>query len=139
MIAAEDLNVAGLVQNRRLARAIAAQGFGTAVRQLSYKTIWRCGQLIKANRFYPSSKTCSDCGAVKAKLVLSERKFVCEECGVVIDRDENAARNLLHLAVSRTERLNACGGTVRPGLAGHVPMKQEPGTAYAGQTGAAVR
>jgi putative transposase len=134
VIAAEDLNVAGMVRNRRLARAIADQGFSTAVQQLSYKTIWRGGRLIKADRWFPSSKTCSDCGAVKTKLALSERTFVCEECGAVIDRDENAARNLLYLAVSGTERVNACGGTVSPGLAGHVLVKQEPGAAYAGET-----
>ena len=58
-------------------------------------------------------------------------------CGLVIDRDVNAARNLLQLAVSGTESQNACGGTVRPGLAGLVPVNQEPGTALAGQTGTA--
>ena len=63
--------------------------------------------------------------------------YVCESCGMVIDRDVNAARNLLNLAASGTERLNACGGTVRPSLAGRVPVKQEPGTAHAGQTGTA--
>jgi putative transposase len=56
-----------------------------------------------------------------------------------MDRDENAARNLLALAASGAERLNACGGTVRPGIAGHIPVKQEPGTALAGQTGTASR
>jgi putative transposase len=134
-IVAEDLNVAGMVRNRRLARAIADQGFATIVRLLGYKTTWRGGQLIKADRWFPSSKTCSGCGSAKDKLALSERTFVCTECGLVIDRDENAARNLLYLAVSGTERLNACGGTVRPSLAGRVPVKQEPGSAYAGQTG----
>lgn len=133
-VVAEDLNVAGMTRNRRLARAIADQGFGQARRMLGYKTAWNGGQLIVAGRWYPSSKTCSACGAVKAKLSLSERTFRCD-CGLVLDRDVNAARNLLHLAVSGTEGLNACGGTVRPGLAGHVPVNQEPGTALAGQTG----
>jgi putative transposase len=134
-VVAEDLNVAGMICNRRLARAVADQGFGAAVRMLGYKTRWNGGRLILADRWYPSSKTCSGCGAVKAKLALSERTYQCAACGLILDRDVNAARNLLGLAVSGTERINACGGTVRPGLAGHVPVNQEPGTAPAGKTG----
>jgi putative transposase len=65
---------------------------------------------------------------VKAKLSLAERTFRCD-CGLVIDRDVNAARNLLYLAASGAESRNACGGTVRPGFAGRVPVKQEPGAA----------
>jgi putative transposase len=137
-VVAEDLNVAGMTRNRRLARAICDQGFGATVRMLGYKTAWTGGRLIKAGRWFPSSKTCSACGAVKTKLTLAERRFACETCGVITDRDVNAARNLLKLAVSGTDSLNACGGTVRPGLAGYVPVKQEPGTARAGQTGTAV-
>ena len=72
---------------------------------------------------------------VKAKLALSERTFTCEVCGIVLDRDVNAAPNLLKLAASGAESQNACGGTVRPGLAGHDPVKQEPGTVHAGETG----
>jgi putative transposase len=136
-VVAEDLNVAGLTRNRRLARAIADQGFGRARRMLGYKTTWNGGRLVLADRFYPSSKACSGCGTVKAKLALSERTFTCEACGLVTGRDENAARNLLHLAASGAERRNACGGTVRPGSAGRVPVKQEPGTAHAGKTGTA--
>ena len=129
--------MAGLVRNRRLARAISDQGFAQARRMLAYKTTWRSGRLVTADRFFPSSKMCSGCGAVKAKLALSERTYVCTACGLVIGRDVNAARNLLKLAASGAESQNACGGTVRPGLAGHVPAKQEPGTAPAGKTGTA--
>ena len=136
-VVAEDLNVAGMVRSRSLARAVSDQGFGEARRMLGYKTTWNGGRLILADRWFPSSKTCSACGTVKAKLTLHVRVYVCEACGVVIDRDENAARNLLHLAASGADRINARGGTVRPGLAGHVPAKQEPGTADAGQTGIA--
>lgn len=136
VVVAEDLNVAGMTRNRTLARAIADQGFGEARRMLTYKATWTGGQLVVVGRFYPSSKTCSGCGTVKAKLALSERTFACSNCGLVMDRDVNAARNLLHLAVSGTESLHACGGTVRPGAAGHVPVKQEPGAADAGGTGA---
>ena len=136
-VVAEDLNVAGMVRNRSLARAVSDQGFGQARRMLGYKTTWNGGTLIPADRWFPSSKTCSGCGAVKAKLALSERTYVCTECGLVLDRDVNAAANLLKLAASGAERLNACGGTVRPRLARRVPSKQEPGTAHAGETGTA--
>jgi putative transposase len=138
-IVCEDLNVAGLVANRRLARAIADQGFGAARRMLAYKTTWYGGRLIVADRWYPSSKTCSGCGMVKAKLPLSERTYRCDHCGLTLGRDVNAARNLLTLAASGAERLTACGGTVRPGSAGHDPVKQEPGTAPTGKTGTAAR
>jgi len=104
---------------------------------LSYKTTWNGGRLILAARFFPSSKTCSDCGAVKAKLALSERSYVCAVCGMVLDRDLNAARNLLTLAASGADRINACRAQVRPGHAGHQAMKQEPGTAHMGKTGTA--
>ena len=136
-IIAEELNVAGMTRNRRLARAIADQGFGTARRMLGYKAAWNGGRLVVAGRWFPSSKTCSGCGDVKAKLALSERTYRCGHCGLALDRDVNAARNLLYLAASGAERLNACGGTVRPGSAGHVPLNQEPGTAHAGKTGTA--
>jgi putative transposase len=137
-VVAEDLNVAGMVKNRRLARAISDQGFGEARRMLGYKAAWAGGVLVLADRFYPSSKTCSACGWRKPSLALAERTFACETCGHEEDRDVNAARNLLKLAGSGPERVNACGGTVRPRLARRVPVKQEPGTAHAGQTGTAV-
>jgi putative transposase len=137
-VVTEDLNVTGMTRNRRLARAVSDQGFGEARRMLGYKTVWNGGTLIVAGRWFPSSRTCSACGTVKAKLSLSERTFRCESCGLVMDRDVNAARNLLRLAASGAERVNACGGTVRPGVAGRVPVKQEPGTRKRGQTGTAV-
>jgi IS605 OrfB family transposase len=136
-VVTEDLNVAGMARNRALARAIADQGFATARRMLGYKTTWNSGRLIIADRWFPSSKLCSGCGAVKAKLALSERVYRCDSCGLAEDRDVNAARNLLALAASGAESINACGGTARPGPAGHDPQKQEPGTAPAGKTGTA--
>jgi putative transposase len=138
-IVAEDLNVTGMLANRRLARAVADQGFGEARRMLGYKTTRNGGRLVVADRWYPSSKMCSACGWRKPSLTLAERTFTCEACGLVLDRDENAARNLRDLAASGAERLNACGGTVRPGHAGPVPVKQEPGTAAADETGTAAR
>lgn len=136
-VVVEDLNVAGMIRNKTLGRAVYDQGFGTARRMLRYKTAQDGGALIVADRFYPSSKTCSACGWRKPSLTLAERTFACENCGHAEDRDVNAARNLLSLAASGAERLNACGGTVRPGLARLDPVKQEPGTAHAGQTGTA--
>ena len=143
-VVAEDLNVAGMTRNRRLARAICDQGFGEARRMLGYKTQWNGGRLIVADRFYPSSKTCSGCGAVKAKLPLHVRVYECEHCGLVFDRDVNAARNLLHLGTASgagtgLTEANACGAQVRPSPAGHRAMNQEPGTAPAGKTGTAAR
>ncbi len=136
-IVCEDLNVAGLTRNRRLARAISDQGFGAARRMLAYKATWSGGQLILADRFYPSSKTCSGCGTVKAKLALSERTYRCASCGLVLDRDVNAALNLRNLAASGAERRNACGGTARPGYTGRVPANQEPGTPTGARPGTA--
>ena len=136
-VVAEDLNVTGMMANRRLARAVSDQGFGEARRQLGYKTARSGGTLMIAGRWYPSSKTCSGCGWRKPSLTLAERRFTCQACGLVMDRDQNAARNLLTLAASGAESENACGGTVRPRLARHAPVNQEPGTAPAGQTGTA--
>ena len=136
-IVCEDLNVAGMVRNRALARALADQGFGQARRMLAYKTAWNGGRLILADRWYPSSKTCSGCGAVKTKLALSERTYHCEHCGLALDRDVNAAVNLLHLAASGADSLNAGRARARPSPAGHRAATQEPGTADAGQAGTA--
>jgi putative transposase len=136
-VVVEDLNVTGMLANRSLARAIADQGFYTARRMLAYKTTWAGGRLIVADRWYPSSKTCSACGRRKPSLTLSERTFTCDECGLSLGRDVNAATNLHNLAASGAESLNACGGDVRPGPAGRTPVKQEPGTASADQTGTA--
>jgi IS605 OrfB family transposase len=132
----EHLNVAGMQQNRRLARAIADAGFAELRRQLTYKTTWAGTRLVQADRFYPSSKTCSACGTVKAKLPLSARLFYCENCSIWIDRDLNAACNLAALvtklvAVSGPETVNARGGDTSPGLAGQTPTKREPRTSRA--------
>jgi putative transposase len=137
-VVVEDLNVTGMVSNKKLARAVSDQGFGTARRMLNYKTQQHGGTLVVADWWYPSSKTCSNCGSVKAKLTLSDRVFACDACGHRQDRDVNAARNLLSLAASGAERLNARGAVVRPGPAGHAVLKREPGTCSTrGKTGTA--
>lgn len=93
-IVVEDLNVSGVVKNRRLSRAIQDSGFGEFRRQLEYKSRFKGNKLVFADRFFPSSKTCSSCGYKKDKLDLSERVFACESCGFTADRDLNAALNL---------------------------------------------
>jgi putative transposase len=105
VIVIEDLAVANMLRNRRLARHIAGAAWAQIRRQLTYKTQWAGVRLIVADRWFASSKTCSGCGAVKAKLGLSERTFVCTACGVVLDRDLNAARNLAALAAAGTGEL----------------------------------
>jgi putative transposase len=110
-IVIEDLNVSGLMKNRRLARAIADVGFYEFRRQLEYKCQWYGSNLVVAPRTFPSSKLCSECGHKKSELSLSEREYHCEECGLRIDRNLNAALNLV--AVSLPETQNACGEDVR--------------------------
>ncbi|NNV04877.1 RNA-guided endonuclease TnpB family protein [Geobacillus sp. C56-T2] len=90
----ESLNTLGMLKNRKLSKAIQEQTFHELKRQMEYKCAWNGIKFILADRFFPSSKTCSHCGAVKEKLSLSERTFVCDECGNHIDRDVNASRNL---------------------------------------------
>jgi putative transposase len=97
-IVIEDLHVAGMIRNKRLARHIAQLGMGEFRRQLTYKAAEASARLIVADRWYPSSKTCSACGAVRAKLTLAEREFACQSCGARMDRDLNAALNLAALA-----------------------------------------
>ncbi|MFJ8142448.1 IS607 family element RNA-guided endonuclease TnpB [Streptomyces sp. NPDC096013] len=100
-VVVEDLNVAGMLRNRRLARRIADAGFGEIRRQLDYKTRRRhATRLVVADRWYPSTKTCSGCGTVKAKLPLHVRTYHCDACHLVIDRDDNAALNLAALAAA---------------------------------------
>lgn len=128
-ISVEDLNVVGMVKNHRLAKAVSDAAFAEFHRQLEYKTAKTGARLHVVDRWYPSSKTCSKCGRVKAKLSLAERVYKCDGCGLVIDRDLNAAVNIL-VAGSAPETINAHRGTVRrggqPGRATQVPVKCEP-------------
>ena len=109
-IVVEDLGVAGMLKNRRLARRIADAGFGEIRRQLTYKTRQRhATRIVVADRWYPSSKTCSGCGAVKAKLPLHVRTYECDACNLVIDRDDNAALNLAALAAAAVTGTGVAG------------------------------
>lgn len=118
VIVIEDLNVSGLMANRKLSKAIADMGFYEFRRQLEYKTKLYGSSLVVADRFYPSSKTCSNCGIKKESLSLQERVFKCDHCSFECDRDLNASINLF-MAVSSTVR--ACGSVE----ADFSEMKQE--------------
>jgi putative transposase len=102
----EDLNVSGMLRNRKLSRAISDIGFYEFRRQLTYKSMIYGTQILVANRWFPSSKTCSTCGAVKSDLTLNDRVFSCA-CGTSMDRDLNAALNLRSLADGLS--VTACG------------------------------
>ena len=113
-ISIEDLNVAGMARNHHLAKAVSDASFGEFRRQLEYKTAKTGARLHVVDRWFASSKTCSKCGRVKAKLSLNERVYTCDGCGLVIDRDLNAAINI-NVAGSAPETLNAHGETVKRG------------------------
>jgi len=122
----EDLNVSGMVKNHRLAQAIADVGMGEFRRQIAYKAQWLGERVILADRFFPSSRRCSICGAINGKLTLSERVWTCG-CGVVHHRDLNAARNLAQLATTVISTgSHACGEAVSPVLNRQTSAKQEP-------------
>jgi len=97
VVVIEDLNVKGMVQNHSLAKALSDAGMGELARQIEYKAHWNGVEVVKANRWYPSSKTCSRCGCIKDNLTLADRVFRCDDCGFEIDRDLNAAINLAAL------------------------------------------
>ena len=124
-IVIEDLNVSGMTaaggaHKRGLNRALKDASFATVATMLTYKTRWARGTITRADRFFPSSKTCSRCGTVKTKLLLSERTFRCEECNLEIDRDLNAAINLACYTVgtpARVPGLDTSGATRKTDLA----------------------
>lgn len=91
----EDLNVRWMMKNRHLSKAVQEQCLYEFIRQMKYKCEWNGIEFVQADRFYPSSKTCSCCGNIKKELKLSDRTYVCNECGFTIDRDLNAAINLM--------------------------------------------
>lgn len=111
----EDLNVSGMMKNRRLSRSIQDLGLFELRRQLEYKGKWYGCEIIVADRFYPSSKSCSNCGWIKKDLTLADRIFDCDSCGLKMDRDLNASCNLESYTVSSTG-INAYG-EVSSGLA----------------------
>ena len=109
VICVEDLNLRGMVKNHSLARSLHDASIGTAIRMIEEKAERYGKTVVKIDRWFPSSKTCSDCGYLVEKLPLSVREWSCPECGTIHDRDANAAANIL--AVGQT--VSAHGGTVR--------------------------
>ena len=99
-IVMENLNISGMMKNKHLSKAIQQQGLYEFSKFIKYKAERQGTEFVEADKWYPSSKTCSECGYVKAKLSLSEREFRCECCGAVIDRDKNASINLSRYKVS---------------------------------------
>ena len=95
VVCCEDLNVKGMAKNHHLAKAVSDASWGTFVTMLEYKAKWYGKELVKIGRFYPSSKTCHHCGHVKEDLSLEDRYYTCPNCGELIDRDLNAAKNIL--------------------------------------------
>ena len=138
----EDLAVANLLRNRHLARAISDAAWTEFARQLRYKAAWFGTELVICNRWIPSSKSCSNCGTVRQHLPLSERMFCCLSCGLVLDRDRNAAANLAAWAETACKAAgqppdrqavgrvtNASGGkalAIATAMAEPTPKKEEP-------------
>lgn len=101
VIAVEDLNVRGMVRNHKLAKHLSDASFGRFVSMLEYKAVWRGKQVVKVDRFFPSSKRCSCCGFVSQKMPLEVRNWQCPECKSEHDRDLNAAKNILDFAAGQ--------------------------------------
>ena len=91
----ETLNIKGMQKNHCLAGALANQALGTLIRMIEYKAQWHNRTVVKVGRFFPSSQLCNHCGHRHHKLTLDEREWICPDCGSVIDRDWNAAKNIL--------------------------------------------
>ena len=110
VIAIETLAVSNMQKNHSLAKSIADASWSEFVRQLEYKALWYGRELVGIDRWYPSSKRCSDCGHTVAKMPLNVREWACPECGTVHDRDINAARNVLAAGLA----VSALGESVNP-------------------------
>lgn len=124
-IGLEDLNVAGMVRNRRLAKALSDAGMSQFLRLIREKADEAGRTVITVDRWFPSSQLCSACGCSGGKKELDVREWSCTCCGAVLDRDINAAVNVM-IAAGLAEIENACGGSVRPGFGLAEPTKQEP-------------
>lgn len=127
VIVIEDLNVSGMMQNHHLARAISDVSFYEFRRQLEYKCKWYGSELFVIDRWYPSSKTCSNCGATNNDLKLSDRTYRCD-CGLEIDRDLNAAINIRNYYTAKHAEIDACRQSHKTDRVSSAAwMKQEAG------------
>jgi putative transposase len=126
-IAVETLSVKSMIKNHKLALSISDSGWGEFVRQLDYKCRWYGRNLVKIDRWFPSSKRCSSCGHIVDKMPLNIREWQCPKCGAHHDRDINASKNILAAGLA----VSVCGATVRPEQSKSVKagaMKQKPGS-----------
>lgn len=116
IIAIEDLGVANMVKNHKLAKSITDSSWGSFRTMLEYKAKWYGKRVVVINRFYPSSKLCNNCEWKNNELTLSQREWVCKNCDTLLDRDINAAKNILDagLALVQRELDKACGEDVSP-------------------------
>ncbi|MBC6418843.1 MAG: IS200/IS605 family element transposase accessory protein TnpB [Prochloron sp. SP5CPC1] len=121
-IVVENLAVLNMIKNRSLARSISDAGWNELVRQLEYKSDWYGRELIKIDRFYPSSKQCGNCGFVIGKLPLSVREWECPQCKTIHDRDINAAKNILAAGLA----VSVCGASIRPDRQGSKGQLRNP-------------
>ncbi|MBC8508189.1 MAG: IS200/IS605 family element transposase accessory protein TnpB [Chloroflexi bacterium] len=124
-IGLEDLNVRGMMTNHHLAKSIGDVGWSAFTAMLAYKGGWYGCHIEQVSRWYPSSKTCSTCGAVMEAIPLQVRQWQCPECGVIHDRDVNAAINILHQSTAGAAERNAWGQYVRPDPVGQRWLNQE--------------
>ena len=113
VICLETLKVKNMIKNRKLAKCISDVSWSSFISKLEYKVAENQGCLIKINTYYPSSKTCSNCGCVKEELKLSERTYHCNECGFEIDRDLNASLNILNVGLKQVATVTTTGTTLK--------------------------
>lgn len=113
-IAIEDLNVKGVMANRKMAKAMGDVGMHELKRQLEYKAAWHGREFMQVDRWAPTSKACSACGAVQEAMLLTVRQWTCPDCQTVHDRDVNAAVNILNLATAGRAESDARGGAYPP-------------------------
>jgi putative transposase len=117
----EDLNIKGMIKNHKLSKHIADASWSKFVELLTYKAEWNDKQIVKIDRFFPSSKTCNSCGHINQNLDLNIREWTCPSCNTKLDRDLNASKNILiegykHIS-SGTDDYRS-GGEIRPTLVG---------------------
>ena len=132
-IVVENLNIKGMIQNEKLSKQIADVSWYEFISQLEYKARWYERKIIKADRFYPSSKTCSVCGYKNNQLTLSVRKWQCPVCGTKHDRDENASKNLYQIGLTHltggragTVQTKACGAGSVGGMGKNLQSTRYP-------------
>jgi putative transposase len=137
LIGLEDLNAQGMLANHHLAQAVSDASFFEVKRQLLYKSEWYGGYVQLVDRWYPSSKTCHTCGWIKEDLTLADREWICEGCGKVNNRDENAAQNVEDEALRMVSDVSGVASSTRKfaGGAGRAGSVATPGETFCEEAG----